>query len=309
MSKANLSDKVIVVTGASSGFGRGAALALAERGAALVLAARRTQLLEELANLCRNNGGRAIAIPTDVGLSDDVARLANAAIEEFGRFDVWVNDAGVAALGRFADVPIDDHRQVVLTNLVGVINGCWHALRHFRDHARGTLINIASALGKMPAPYYGSYVASKFGVVGLGGALRQELALAKLKGIRVCTVMPMSHDTPLFEHVANYSGHEVQPIPPLYDEQRVIDTIVRLVTHPKDEVIVGRTGRVLNAAHGVLRRPVDKLMARNSHRAMIKKSPPAPDRRGNLVAPVMRGSGVSGGRKRRGRRAARARTT
>src|SRR3954467_11569784 len=95
MSKANLSEKVIVVTGASSGFGRGAALALAKRGAALVLAARRAPLLEELADLCREQGGRAIAVPTDVGLSDEVERLAKTAIEEFGHFDVWVNDAGV----------------------------------------------------------------------------------------------------------------------------------------------------------------------------------------------------------------------
>lgn len=301
MSREILAGKVVVVTGASSGFGRGAAIALAEGGAAVVLAARRAPVLDALAATIKKAGGRAIVVPTDVANADDVERLAQITTEEFGQFDAWINDAGVAALGRFENVPLEDHRQVILTNLIGVINGSWQAIQHFLRRQRGTLINIASALGKMPAPYYTSYVASKHGIVGLDGALRQELGLAKLKDIRVCTVMPMSHDTPLFEHVANYSGHKVEPIPPLYDEQKVVDTIVRLVTHPRDEVMVGRAGKLLNAAHGVLRRPVDKMMARNSYRAMIKKSPPAPDRRGNLVKPVMQGTGVSGGRKRRRR--------
>jgi short-subunit dehydrogenase len=297
MSKRELTDRVIVITGASSGFGRGAALALAERGASVVVAARRGDLLDEVAHQCRTRGGRAVAVPTDVARHLHVERLAETAVGAFGHFDVWINDAGVAALGNFDEIPLADHTQVVVTNLLGVINGSWFALRHFRARGRGTLINVASALGKMPVPYYGSYVASKFGVVGLDGALRQELELAEMKAIKVCTVMPMSHDTPIFDHVANYTGHEVQPVPPLYDEQKVVDTLVRLVTDPEDEVVVGGMGKLYTAAHAMMREPMERALAKTSHRAMIEKSPPAPKTRGNIADPVPHGRGVSGGRR------------
>lgn len=296
MSANGISEKVVVITGASSGFGRGVALALAEAGAGVVLAARRDLLLDELAHQCLAKGGRALAVPTDVARHREMEQLAQAAIDGFGRFDVWINDAGVAALGAFDEVPLGDHTRVILTNLLGAINGSWLAMRHFRARGQGTLINVASALGKMPAPYYGSYVASKFGIVGLGGALRQELALQGQQGIRVCTVLPMSHDTPIFDHVANYTRHEVQPIPPLYDAQQVVDTIIRLVTHPEDEVIVGGVGKIMSAAHAVMRDGMETVLAKNSHRAMIENSPPALDSRGNLTDPVEKGSGVRGGR-------------
>lgn len=261
-----LTEYVVVITGASSGFGRGVALALAGEGATVVLAARREGLLDELASDCEARGGRAIAVPADVTRHVDIEHLLNAALETFGRVDVWINDGGVAAFGAFDDVPLADHAQVIVTNLLGTINGSWFALRHFRHRARGTLINIASALGKLPAPYYASYVASKHGIVGLDGALRQELELDGLKDIRVCTVMPMSHDTPFFDHVASYSGHEVRPISPLYDEQHVIETVVKLVTHPEDEVIVGGAGRLYNAAPNVMRDPVDRMRAKSASR-------------------------------------------
>lgn len=274
MSREDLSDKVVVITGASSGFGKGAALELAASGAAVVLAARRDGLLNQVAQECVARGGRALAVHCDVTRHTDMEQLREEAIREFGRIDVWVNDAGVAALGRFDEVPLADHTQVIVTNLLGVINGCWFALREFKRQGRGTLINIASALGKLPAPYYGSYVASKFGITGLGGALRQELALEQLSDIHVCTVTPMSHDTPFFDHAANYTGHQVQPVPPLYDEQKVVDTIVKLVSHPEDEVIVGGAGRVFDAAHSVMREPVEKLMAKPAHKARRRRSDP-----------------------------------
>lgn len=293
-----LADKVVVITGASSGFGRGAALALADLGATVVVAARREDLLYEVAVMCQARGGHALAIPTDVTRHTDVEHLIHATLDHFGHIDAWVNDAGVGALGQFDQVPLADHTQVIVTNLLGVINGSWFALRHFRERRRGTLINIAAALAKVPAPYYSSYVASKFGIAGLDGVLRQELALDGLKDVKVCTVMPVSHDTPFFDHAANYTGHEVQPVPPLHNEQDVIDTIVRLVTHPQDEVFVGTSGKLMSAVHAVLREPLEKAMAWRSHKA-IEESPPAPPTRGNLAAPVEQGREVSGGRRRR----------
>ena len=111
-----------------------------------------------------------------------VENLARQAIGRFGHFDVWINDAGVAAIGRFDQVPLEDHDQVIKTDLLGTIYGSHLALKHFRERNAGILINVASAIGKIPAPLYASYAAAKFGIVGLSDALRQELGEEKVEG-------------------------------------------------------------------------------------------------------------------------------
>jgi short-subunit dehydrogenase len=291
-----LQGKVIVITGASSGFGKGAARKLAAEGASLVLAARRGNLLEDLARECEAAGGRAMAIPTDVSKPEEVERLAGQAVSAFGRFDVWVNDAGVGAVGRFEDIPVADHTQVVLTNVLGTMYGSHAALLQFRKQGTGTLINIASALGKIPAPYYASYTATKYAIVGLSAALRQELRQNKLDNVHVCTVMPMAMDTPFFDHAANYSGHEAAPVPPLYDPELVIDVIVRMVDKPEDEVIVGTAGKIANAVHSIFPGLTENLLGGTTHKAQIKVSPVADPTHGAVHEPSSRGTEVYGGR-------------
>ncbi len=291
-----LKGKVVVITGASSGFGKGAALRFAREGASVVLAARRADLLDELVRECQGEGGRAVAAPTDVGKQEDVENLARTAMTEFGRIDVWVNNAGVGALGRFDEVPLEDHVRVIETDLLGTIFGSYYAMRQFRRQGQGTLINISSVLGKLPAPYYGSYAAAKHGVVGLGGVLRQELAENNEENIHICTVMPTSMDTPFFDHAANYTGHEVQPIPPLYEPEKVVDTIVRLATDPEDEVAVGTAGKIFTVGHNIAPGLVEKMMGSQTQKAQIEQSPPAAATHGSVREPMERGTEVSGGR-------------
>jgi short-subunit dehydrogenase len=296
MANRDLNEKVVVITGASSGFGKGAAIKFTEAGASVVLAARRAQLLEELARECELRGGRTLTVPADVSKQEDVERLAQAAITGFGRIDIWVNNAGVGAVGRFEDVPLADHVQVIETDLFGTIYGSYFALRQFRAQRSGTLINIASVLGKIPSPYCSSYVAAKHGVVGLSGAIRQELQEEHLEEIHVCTVMPTSMDTPFFDHAANYTGHETQPIPPLYDPQKVIDVIVRLATDPQDEVTVGGAGMFMVAAHKLARGVLESIMAKQTHKAQIEDAPVSTKTSGSIREPSPAGAGVSGGR-------------
>ncbi len=295
MADKNLTGSVVVITGASSGFGRGAALAFAQAGASVVLAARRDGLLDELARECEAAGGQALAVHTDVGIEQEVAYLAQSAIAQFGRIDVWVNNAGGAALGRFEDVPLADHVQVIQTDLLGTIYGSYFALQQFKTQGRGTLINIASVIGKVPAPYFASYAAAKHGVVGLSGALRQELDAAKLKEIHVCTVLPTSMDTPFFEHAANYTGHQAVPIPPVYDPQEVIDAIFSLASKPQDEVSVGKAGTLSTFAHNLTPGLTEKAMGKQTHLAQMEKADPAPDTDGGLLEPTPAGTGVTGG--------------
>lgn len=277
--------RVVVITGASSGVGHATAVAFADTRAAVVLAARSAEVLESVADACRLAGGAAVAVPTDVSDAEQVEQLARAAVTEFGRIDVWINNAGVAALGRFEEIPLRDHAQVIDTDLLGTIYGSAVALRQFRTQGGGTLINIASALGEIPAPYYASYVAAKHGIVGLGAALRQELAENNESAIHVCTVLPMAMETPFFEHAANYTGHEAVPIPPVYDPQDAVEAILRLVEEPEAEVTVGSAGKVATAFHAVAAGVTEKLMGAEVQKVQMEAAPPAPATSGILYSP------------------------
>ena len=295
MASQELNGKVVVITGASSGFGKGAALKFAAEGALVVLAARRGELLETLARECEAAGGRALAVATDVSKREEVERLFQSALSHFGRIDVWVNNAGGGALGKFEEIPLADHIQVIETDLLGTLYGSYFALGQFHKQGVGTLINIASVIGKVPAPYFASYAAAKHGVVGLSSAIRQELAENKIENIHVCTVLPTSMDTPFFEHAANYTGHKAVPIPPVYDPQEVIDVIVQLATNPEDEVPVGTAGTASVISHNLAPGLTETMMGKQTHAAQMEKAEPAANTPGSLREPVPSGTEVSGG--------------
>ena len=286
----DLDGKVIVITGASSGFGKGAAREFARNGAALVLAARRDQLLEELAQECQSLGVQALAVPTDVSRQEDVENLWRTAYSRLNRIDGWVNNAGVGALGRCEEIPLADHVKVIETDLLGVLYGSYYAMRQFRAQEYGTLINVASVIGKVPSPYYASYAAAKHGVVGLSAVLRQELRENNIDTIRVSTIMPTSFDTPFFDHASNYSGHEVTPLPPVYEPEQVVNAILKMATNPEDEISVGTAAKVSIFAHQVAPGMAEKVTARNAHKEMIEKAPLAEDREGAVHEPVEEGT-------------------
>ncbi|MDX0492417.1 SDR family NAD(P)-dependent oxidoreductase [Sinorhizobium medicae] len=296
MAPQDLSGKVVVITGASSGFGKGAARRFAREGCSLVLAARRGNLLDELARECRSLGAQALAIEADVSDRETVARLASAALAEFGRIDIWVNNAGVGAIGPFEDIPLDDQAKVVETNLLGTLYGSFHAYRQFRQQGSGILINIASELGRETVPYYAAYTASKHGVIGLCDSLRQEVKQAGQEYIHICAIMPTAHDTPFFDHVANYSGHEVRPPTPLHDPENVADAILTAARDPSNEDIVGWDGAIKIAAKRFLPGAADAVMARMMHKTQMD-APPATSSPGAVHSPVQNGTEVSAGRR------------
>jgi len=293
----SLSNKVIVITGASSGFGRGAALKFAKAGANLVLAARRDELLEDVAEQCRRSGVKAIAVETDVSEQKQVELLAGAALRHFARIDVWVNNAGVGALGPYTDVPIAEHEKVIRTNLLGTMYGSYVALEEFYRRRRGTLINVGSFAGYMGAPLMGSYAASKFGIRGLDMALRQEAKQAGFDHVHICTVAPVSMDTPFFQHQANYSGKPVHPYGQVYDPKKVIDVIYRMASSedPEDEVIVGSSGKVARAIQRISPELLENIYGSKSYKAHYKQSGSAPAGSGAVNHPVDYGNDLYGG--------------
>jgi len=296
MDENTLMGKVIVITGASSGFGKGAALRFAEAGASVVLAARRGRLLQELQAQCEDLGGGSLAVATDVSRMSDVERLFEKTLEGFGRIDVWINDAGVGAIGPFEKVPLKEHQQVVMTNLMGTVYGSYFAYRQFLRQGSGILINIASELGRHSVPYYTSYTAAKHGVVGLSDSLRQELDASDIRSIHICTVMPTAHDTPFFDHAANHTGREVLAPEPLHDPENVVETLYRLVIDPKDRQIVGGDGIVKVLMKNIAPRIREKRAAKQMHEQQMEQQPPAPDTSGAVFTPMPEGTGVSAGR-------------
>jgi short-subunit dehydrogenase len=115
--------------------------------------------------------------------------------------------------------------------------------------------------------------------------LRQELAATGASDIHVSTILPMAIDTPFFEHAANYTGHEALPIPPVYDTDDVVRTILNLVDDPKGEVIVGGAGKVMSAMHNVAAGLTEKIMRAETHVLQMDKSPPAPPTSGSIHEP------------------------
>jgi len=292
----DLAGKVVVITGASSGFGKGAALEFARCGAMLALGARRDNLVEDIARECEALGVRAVPVAIDVSIPNDVEQLGRAALDGFGRLDVWVNNAGVGALGRFDAIPLDIHEQVIRTDLLGTLYGSHFAFRRFVEQRHGVLINIASELGQYTLPYYSSYSAAKHGVVGLSTAMRQELQQGDIDDVHVCVVMPSAHDTPFFDHAANYTGHEVQAPAPLHDPKEVVDAIVELARDPKNSKIVGGDGLVKIVLKKIAPAAVDKMMGSTMEKIQIEKAPPAPPSPGAVEEPMLEGTEISGGR-------------
>src|SRR5438309_7620969 len=159
-----LSQKVVVITGASSGVGRAMALAFARKGATLVLSARREQPLADLVEDCAAFGSKAIYVTADVTQANDMRQLAKLAFEFRGHIDIWVNNAGVLAAGAFDETPVEVHNRVIQTNLIGYLNGAHAVLSYFKEQGRGILINNISVGGWTPTPYAVGYSASKFGL-------------------------------------------------------------------------------------------------------------------------------------------------
>ncbi len=169
-----IDSKVVAITGASSGIGEATAVLLAERGAAVVLGARRTERLEKLAQEIRDRGGVAITSATDVTRPEDVQRLVEQAVEEFGRLDVLVNNAGISKIGPVADLDVDGWSAMIDVNLRGVLHGIAAALPVFRRQGRGHFVTTVSTAGLKIVPTMAVYGATKNAVRTLMEGLRQE---------------------------------------------------------------------------------------------------------------------------------------
>ncbi len=283
--------KTFVIVGASSGFGRGVAEQLGAYKANVVLAARRGELLEEIATKIRAAGGTALVVPMDISKPEDVQRLAEAAVQQYGKIDVWVNMAGVGAIGRFWEIPIADQARIVDINLKGFIYGSHAAIRQFQTQGYGTLINLGSIESENPLAYHASYAATKGGVLNLGQAINQELRLSGHKNIKVVTVEPWAVDTPFWQHAANYSGHTAR-MAAMDPPSKVVNAVIRMSLRPRKELPVGWKARGSWISHHLFPHFTERISANVAHKSQIKNAPPAPPTSGSAFTPMPTGRGV-----------------
>jgi short-subunit dehydrogenase len=278
-----LASQVIVITGATSGIGLTTARMAARKGARLVLAARDSDSLDTLAAELKKIGAEALAVPTDVGVKDEVAALGSAAIQRFGHIDTWVNNAGISIYGRNQDVPLEDHHRLFQTNFWGVVHGSLTALELMKKQG-GALINLGSELSDVSVPLQGMYAASKHAVKGFTDSLRMEIEKDGVP-ISVTLIKPAGIDTMFTSHARNYMANEPELPAPLYAPELVADAILYAAEHQQRDVFVGGASRMMSAEGAVMPRTLDKVMNLLMFRQQQAKRPSAAGRTDALYQP------------------------
>jgi short-subunit dehydrogenase len=278
-----LSDQVMVITGASSGIGLVTARLAAKRGTRLILNARNEDALRRVCDEIRQSGGEAYYVAGDVGHYEDVQKLAQEAIRRFGGFDTWVNNAGVTIYGPVLDQSLEDQRRLFETNYWGVVHGSRVACAHLRGRG-GALINVGSVLSDVAIPIQGTYCATKHAVKGYTDALRLELE-AEGAPVSVTLIKPSAIDTPYVQHAKNLLSSEPQHPAPVYAPETVAEAILHCAEYPERDLYVGGAGKVLSEAGHHVPRLVDKVMESMMIKQQHSERPKPADRPDSLHGP------------------------
>jgi short-subunit dehydrogenase len=252
-----LREQVIVITGASSGIGLATAKRAAREGSRLVLAARNGDALREVEREIVETGGEAISVAADVGRLEDVKRIAVEAIERFGGFDTWVNDAGLGIWGKLEQVSDEDNRRLFDTNFWGVVYGSLVAADHLRTRG-GAIINVGSVASDAVFPLQGMYCASKHAVKGFTDTLRIELE-DEGAPISVTLVKPGAIDTPFPQNARNYTEREAKLPTPLYPADEVARAILHSATHEVRDIYVGSRAKITSMLNRYAPRVMDRI--------------------------------------------------
>lgn len=281
-----LRQQTIVLTGATSGIGLATARMAAERGASLVLVARNEDALRELRDELRGRGARAEYAVADVGDVAQVEAAARVAVDSFGGFDSWVNDAGASVYGRMDEVPLEDQRRLFDTLYWGVVHGTLVAARHLRGKTGGgAIVNVGSVLSDRAILMQGAYSAAKHAVLGATNAFRMESERAG-QPISVSLVKPAGIATPFADHARNYmeGGAPTVP-PPVYHPRVVARGILHCCETPTRDLYVGGGGAMISLMGTVAPRLTDLVMEAVGVQGQQTQQRPDPARRDNLYAP------------------------
>jgi NADP-dependent 3-hydroxy acid dehydrogenase YdfG len=235
-----LENKVVLITGASSGFGEAAAKLFAQEGCKIVLAARRMERLEELANEIHADGGEALPVSVDVTQPDQIESMVQAAVDRFGHIDILFNNAGFGRLDWFEALdPIKDIQGQINVDLLGVIWTARAVLPQMYRQRSGHIINMASMAGWAAPPLYTVYSAAKFGVRGFTESLRRE---ARPFGVKVSVLYPGGAATEFQKHIGGNKAKRRFKTPAwlALTAEDVARAVVNLAKRPRRSLILPR---------------------------------------------------------------------
>lgn len=268
-----LKGKTVVITGGSSGVGRAAAEAFALEGCNIVVAARGKNGLDETVQLCHDLEVPAIGLVADVSKFEDVKNVAEQAKQFNGRIDIWVNNAGVMASGKFEEIPLEVAEQVIKTNLFGYMYGTYAVLPIFKNQKDGVLINNVSIGGFMPAPYSSVYSATKAGIKKMMEGLQGEIS--NEKNIHICNIYPQIQRSTGNSHSAKYSGLKFKVPPFAADPRGTAKAMVDLAKNPQKDKFPDAMSLVIKSVYSLFPKTVINTASAGMRLMMnVKKSKP-----------------------------------
>lgn len=251
-------DKVIVLTGATSGIGLVTARMAAKHGAKLMLVSRNSEALEKLTAEIQSQGEEAAYSVADVGIEEDHLRILQNAVQALGPVDVWINNAGVTMFGDIEETSIEDARRLFDSNFWGVAYGCRTAANHMKERG-GILINVGSAAADRIIPLQAYYSASKAAVQAFTSSMRLELQTQKYP-IEITHIAPSAIDTPIAKSAKSYLDVEPRIPPPQYDPEVVAKAILACAVKPRYQVVIGFPGQFVGHLEKWMPSLLDKFM-------------------------------------------------
>ena len=236
----NFKNKVVVITGASSGIGEAAAKQFAKKGANIVLVARRKDKLEEIEKKLSKYLVKIMVYVCDVSDKEQVKQMSETVIDTFSKIDILVNNAGFVIYGKVEELSIEDIESQMQTNYFGMINCTKHFLPHFLKQNSGHMVNVASVGGSFGIPGIASYCATKFAMLGFSEGLRHELHETN---VGVTVVSPIMVRTALFDHPSfkNFTKHATGIS---LSSETVANAIIKAANSSRLEIVVPSVVRI-----------------------------------------------------------------
>ncbi|AEI67917.1 short chain dehydrogenase [Corallococcus macrosporus] len=254
--------------------------------------ARTREALENAAEEVRLAGGQALVLPLDVADAEAVEAAADEAIRQWGRIDIWINDAMVSVLSPVQRMEAREYRRVTEVTYLGTVHGTLAALRRMLPRDEGHIIQIGSALAYRSIPLQSAYCASKAAIRAFTDSLRSELLH---DGSRVRISMPQlpAVNTPQFDVVRSRLPKQAQPVPPIYQPEVIADAVVYLSRHPTRELWIGWSTAKALLGQKLLPGVLDRYLARKGYSGQ-QTDAPRPQRPDNVDTPIPGDRGAHG---------------
>ena len=280
-----LSDRAVVVTGASAGVGRATARLFARCGASVALLARDREALDETRAEIESVGGNALALPTDMANAQAVSEAAARVERELGPIAIWINNAMLTVYASVAQTTPDEFRRVTEATYLGFVYGTMAALSHMRPRDHGTIVQVGSALAYRGIPLQAAYCGAKHAIRGFTDSLRSELLHERSRVVVTMVQLP-AVNTPQFDWARTHLRHTPRPVAPVVQPEVAARAILKAaIERPREYWLGGSTIKAIVAnmlAPGLL----DRYLARMAYPAEQREALAGPERPDNLETPV-----------------------